>query len=285
MNIKTVVSLVTVMFLLTIPLLGYGSIITYATNGTQLGSVITVSWDASDVGTQRCENTANCILFIQIGDTSMIVGKLVSGYPAWRGPGDGTVTPDPRMAKYPGTGAITGTAKFTMGLNNKWRNKPLYYCWALYTDLGHPIRNIYCSNTITPTPTTACDVNGGSDISVSFGGIERTDIGTSAGGKSTVQKSLTLSCDDTAIHDFSVQMRSTPASWNGDAIQTSNKDVGVITQWNGATLTNGSSQTLSVRGSTSATLSFTPVHGAGWSTDNIATGSFTASATLVVTQQ
>ncbi len=273
------------MYLLTISQYGYGTILASATNGTQVGSVITANWDASDVGTQKCEKTAQCIILLQVGDMSMNVRVLRTNAPAWQGMGNGTVTPDPRTPAYPATGAITGSITFTMTENNGWKNKPLYFCWVLYTKLGQPVRNIYCSTTITPVPTPACDVNSGRDISVSFGEIERTDIGTSAGGKNTVQKSFTLSCDDAAIHDFSVQMRSTPASWNGDAIQTSNKDVGVITQWNGATFTNGFSKNLSVWGSTLITLSFTPVHRANWSTDNISTGNFTASATLIVNQQ
>lgn len=57
-------------------------------------------------------------------------------------------------------------------------------------------------------------------------------------------------------------------------------------RWNGNIVTNGNTQQLSVvNGSISVPLSFTPVKPTSVSYEDIKTGAFNASATLIITQQ
>lgn len=139
---------------------------------------------------------------------------------------------------------------------------------------------------VPPDPSPKCTINNGSNINVSFGQIDRSDILESGPTKNTLTKPFTISCTGDDSVDFSIALNSTPASWNSKAIQSSNTNVGVITTWNSTDFTNGTTQNLTVtNGTASANLSFTPVRPANVSSDNISTGDFTASATLIVTQQ
>lgn len=81
-------------------------------------------------------------------------------------------------------------------------------------------------------------------------------------------------------------MSTTPTAWNNNAIRTSNNNVGVVMRWGGNIVTNGNTQKISVlNGSISVPLSFTPVKPTAVSYEDITTGAFNASATLIITQQ
>jgi minor fimbrial subunit len=68
-------------------------------------------------------------------------------------------------------------------------------------------------------------------------------------------------------------------------IKTSNDNLGIEMRWNGAAVSDGVSQKLSVmNGSATVPLSFTPVKPPSLSFNDIATGAFTASATMILTQ-
>lgn len=154
-------------------------------------------------------------------------------------------------------------------------------------DIGWLGVKVACSNTIPPTEVpSSCMINSAADITVNFGSIERTALSSSTTESAlTIAKTLTASCTGQEVVNFSVKMDSNPAVWNREAIRTSNGDLGVVTRWNSNVITNGSTQAMRVDGSASVKLTFTPIRPAAVAAEAVATGPFSASATLIVTQQ
>lgn len=75
-------------------------------------------------------------------------------------------------------------------------------------------------------------------------------------------------------------MNTIPTFWNNNTITTSNINLGTVMRWNGNT------QPLSVVNSRiSVPLSFTPVKPTSVSYEDIKTGAFNASTTLIITLQ
>lgn len=133
--------------------------------------------------------------------------------------------------------------------------------------------------------TATCKVLSGSNFNVDLGQIERGDIVSGGTSSQTINKDFNIVCDAAHTVDFDVRMSLVSPAWNNKAIRTSNDNLGVEMRWNGQTVSDGVSQKLSVtNGSATVPLSFTPVKPASLSFDDIATGAFTASATLILTQ-
>jgi minor fimbrial subunit len=134
--------------------------------------------------------------------------------------------------------------------------------------------------------TSTCKIQSGTTLDVDLGQVERSDIVSGNTSVQTVKKDLNITCDGTGTVEFEVKMSAMPASWNNNAISTSNSDVGIEMRWNGNVMANGDSQKFSVvNGSTTVPLSFTPVKSSTVDFDKISTGVFSASATMIITQQ
>lgn len=133
--------------------------------------------------------------------------------------------------------------------------------------------------------TSTCSVLSGSTFNVNLGQIERGDIVSGGTSSQTIVKNFNIICDAAHAVDFDVKMSLVSPSWNNKAIKTSNDNLGVEMLWNGQAVSNGASQRLSVtNGSATVPLSFTPVKPASLSFEDVSTGAFTASATLILTQ-
>lgn len=133
--------------------------------------------------------------------------------------------------------------------------------------------------------TATCKVLSGANFNVDLGQIERGDIVSGGTSSQTINKDFNIVCDAAHTVDFDVRMSLVSPAWNNKVIRTSNDNLGVEMRWNGQTVSDGVSQKLSVtNGSATVPLSFTPVKPASLSFDDIATGAFTASATLILTQ-
>lgn len=133
-----------------------------------------------------------------------------------------------------------------------------------------------------PVPDDYCYVSGGKDWDVSFGNVERSDIPTTGGTEKT--KALTLSCLGTKTHDFSVKLNMTATSWSTSQLATSNPDLGVQVTVGGAAAKLGDSFAMKVTGSGSTTLGFSVLRNPKTKARDIATGDFSASGTLVVSE-
>jgi len=56
--------------------------------------------------------------------------------------------------------------------------------------------------------------------------VERMDLKASGTGNNTIKRSFGISCAGSVPVNFNIRMNSSPATWNGDAVQTSNSNVG-----------------------------------------------------------
>lgn len=170
------------------------------------------------------------------------------------------------------TGDYLGYIKFIQE-NNK-DGKKHRYTWSFYA-----------SNDVD-VDTSVCNLQSGDSLDVALGQIERGDMVSNGTSAQTVTKNVVISCDGTGPVNFEAKMSAVPASWDNNAIKTSNVNVGVETRWDGSIITNGNTRTFSVtNGSIMIPLSFTPVRPSTVTPDQVSTGTFSASATLIITQQ
>lgn len=131
-----------------------------------------------------------------------------------------------------------------------------------------------------------CTINYGQSISVHFNDTDRDDLTNSylsAPASNTVTKNIPFSCDDNDTHQFQASLVFDGANWSGsDTVKTSNSNVGVNVLWNGQMMTAGKRINFSFGSYGSSTMSFTMVKNSGVTNDQVSTGSFTASATLIL---
>jgi minor fimbrial subunit len=122
-----------------------------------------------------------------------------------------------------------------------------------------------------------------SDWNISFGNVERMEIPTTGGTEQT--KALSLSCLGSKTHDFSVKLNMTPTSWSTSQLATSNPDLGIGVTVAGTAVKLGDSFAMKVTGSGSKTLGFSVLRNPKTKALDVATGDFSASGTLVVSEQ
>jgi minor fimbrial subunit len=118
---------------------------------------------------------------------------------------------------------------------------------------------------------------------VQFANLERGLFPT-AGGQEE-KKDITLSCTGSRTHDFNVKLNMTPTSWSSSQLVTSNPMLGVQVTVEGTPAKLGDSFTMRVQGQGSKTLGFSVLRNPSVSGHDIATGDFTASGTLIVSEQ
>lgn len=140
-----------------------------------------------------------------------------------------------------------------------------------------------CGNSKLPPPTPEnCAVKSVGNWDIAFGNLERSEISDTASSEKT--KDLTLTCTGSQTHDFSVKLNMTPTSWSSSQLATSNPDLGVQVTVGGVAAKLGESFTLKVPGAESKTLGFSVLRNPKTRAQDIATGDFSASGTLVVSE-
>ncbi|MGG8041380.1 fimbrial protein [Klebsiella aerogenes] len=137
-----------------------------------------------------------------------------------------------------------------------------------------------------PPPPDYCYINGGNPISVQFGNVERSDISTNPGGTGTIRKNINLSCVGNGDHTINIKLNMTPTSWSNSQIHTSNGALGVSVSENGRMLTADESFNIHINGNNSLSheLVFSLLRNPGAKVTDITTGTFNASASLIITQ-
>ncbi|MHA6312513.1 fimbrial protein [Pantoea sp. USHLN298] len=157
--------------------------------------------------------------------------------------------------------------------------------WSIWgINYTYPAGTVMCSVPINRVVADTCSVSTPS-IDVAFGQLERSEISTTLPASNDVSKTLTLNCSGTSVHNFSLKLNMTPVSWSNSQITTSNSALGISVSKDSTVLNNGSSFDMSVAGSGTAGLVFSVLRNPSLPSSSIATGDFTASATLVVTEQ
>lgn len=133
-----------------------------------------------------------------------------------------------------------------------------------------------------PIVPDSCRVTTAENWDIAFGNVERGEILTTGATEET--KTLTLACTGTNPHDFSVKLNMTPTSWSTSQLVTNNPDLGVQVTVGGVAAKLGDSFTMKVPGAASKTLGFSVLRNPKTKGLDIATGDFTASGTLVVSE-
>ncbi|MBL5884911.1 MULTISPECIES: fimbrial protein [Lelliottia] len=173
-----------------------------------------------------------------------------------------------------------------------------YICIMIYTKTWGGSSSVnaldrgQCSSTsVTPAPApVSCVVNAGQTLDVHLGdSIDRMQLGTVAGVYGVTSKDFSIVCASTATSqvaaDAVLKFTSLTGS-GGAAIATSNTGLGVMATLDQKPILNNTATTMNLTmGSNPVHMEFTPVHLSSTPVESIATGPFTASATLVLTWQ
>lgn len=143
-----------------------------------------------------------------------------------------------------------------------------------------PVMRLVTEASIVPIPVD-CRINGGNTINVSFGDIDSTKL-TPSPVSSLYRKEIGLQykCNTTLTQDIKVEMVATPATFNNNAIKTSNADIGIVMTYNDITVKpNESFRSRLQYGQGSDNVTFSVV---GKNGIKPKTGAFDGSATLII---
>lgn len=141
-----------------------------------------------------------------------------------------------------------------------------------------PIYRLYSQQAFIPVPSE-CSINNGQTINVPFGSIDTSLLTTSAASSPYKQEqNIQYQCNTALNQDIKVNLAASPALF-GDAIKTSNPDIGVVMQYQNKNIKpNGSFNTRLSNGQGSDKITFSVI-GSG---TKPTTGPFTGSATLII---
>lgn len=143
-----------------------------------------------------------------------------------------------------------------------------------------PMIELITEQTVVPIPVE-CRINNGQTISVAFGTVDSSLVTASpASSPYRADRALTYKCNTSLTQDINVSLAAEPAGF-GDAIKTSNPDLGVVMQYHSQTVRpNGAFKTRLIDGQGSDSVSFALV---GSGAKKPVTGPFSGSATLIIT--
>ncbi|MDI7383819.1 fimbrial protein [Cronobacter dublinensis] len=143
---------------------------------------------------------------------------------------------------------------------------------------------------IPPAPTVSCTINNSGALSVDFGSLERTSLPTVPGTGQIQSKQIPVVCTSSSSSstiNMSMKVNYTSITVSGtQVIKTSSNGVGVSVLYNNQVLASGSAKNIVFNtGSNSLTLGFEAVRNPTVSVGDVPTGSFSASAVMVMTMQ
>ncbi|EPL7528282.1 fimbrial protein [Morganella morganii] len=138
-----------------------------------------------------------------------------------------------------------------------------------------------------PVEPPKCTLNGGTDLDVQLGQLERTDIAVKSGTTTPVIKDISIKCDGNIVYNANMKLEFTPISVsNEQVISTSTTGLGVAVLYNGRTVQPGQTFPLSYQpGIHTLKLGFEAVRDPAMAVADLKTGDFTANAVLVFTEQ
>lgn len=139
-----------------------------------------------------------------------------------------------------------------------------------------------------PVEPPKCTLNGGTDLDVQLGKLERSDIPVKSGTSSAmVTKDISVNCEGNVEYNANMKLEFTPISVsNEQVISTSTTGLGVAVLYNGRTVQPGQTFPLSYQpGIHTLKLGFEAVRDPAVAATDLKTGDFTANAVLVFTEQ
>lgn len=150
-------------------------------------------------------------------------------------------------------------------------------------------RGKFCADTHElPVEPPKCTLNGGTDLDVQLGQLERGDIPVKSGTSSAmVTKGISVNCTGNIAYNANMKLEFTPISVsNEQVISTSTTGLGVAVLYNGRTVQPGQTFPLSYQpGIHTLKLGFEAVRDPAVAAADLKTGDFTANAVLVFTEQ
>lgn len=138
-----------------------------------------------------------------------------------------------------------------------------------------------------PVEPPKCILNGGTDLDVQLGQLERSDIAVKSGTTTPVTKDITINCSGNVVYNANMKLDFTPVSVSNEkVISTSTPGLGVAVLYNGKAVQPGQIFPLSYQpGIHTLTLGFEAVRDPAMNATDLKTGDFTANAVLVFTEQ
>lgn len=139
-----------------------------------------------------------------------------------------------------------------------------------------------------PVEPPKCTLNGGTDLDVQLGQLERGDIPVKSGTSSAmVTKDISVNCEGNVEYNANMKLEFTPISVSNEkVISTSTTGLGVAVLYNGKAVEPGQTFPLSYQpGIHTLKLGFEAVRDPAIAATDLKTGDFTANAVLVFTEQ
>lgn len=139
-----------------------------------------------------------------------------------------------------------------------------------------------------PPPPTSCSINNGNALDVTLGTLDRAQLVTTPGTDTAKHISVPVDCTgDVDSIPVNMQLNYTPLTISGiQTVKSSANGLGVSIIYNNAPLSNSDIKSISfVPGTNQLDLAFEAVRDPAVTIGDVPTGAFTASATVIMTQQ
>jgi hypothetical protein len=142
---------------------------------------------------------------------------------------------------------------------------------------------------LAPVIPSTCSLNSSQGLTVAFNEIDRSDISTTPASQTSgnVEKTIPVTCTGETAFTVKTKFTFTPITVsNNQVVASSNPNLGVAIIYNGKVVspTDVFDETYQT-GTNNINLEFQVVHDSSVATKDIATGDFSASAVMVMTQQ
>lgn len=142
---------------------------------------------------------------------------------------------------------------------------------------------------LAPVIPSTCSLNSSQGLTVAFNEIDRSDISTTPASQTSgnVEKTIPVTCTGETAFTVKTKFTFTPITVsNNQVVASSNPNLGVAIIYNGKVVspTDVFDETYQL-GTNNINLEFQVVHDSSVATKDIATGDFSASAVMVMTQQ
>jgi hypothetical protein len=142
---------------------------------------------------------------------------------------------------------------------------------------------------LAPVVPSTCSLNSSQGLTVAFNEIDRSDISTTPASQTSgnVEKTIPVTCTGETAFTVKTKFNFTPITVsNNQVVASSNPNLGVAIIYNGKVVspTDVFDETYQL-GTNNINLEFQVVHDSSVATKDIATGDFSASAVMVMTQQ
>jgi hypothetical protein len=170
----------------------------------------------------------------------------------------------------------------------------LDFCYYLIDESGNLYGNIkdFCSGGTPlppnpPVPPTSCSINNGNSLNVNLGTVERAQLITVPGTGSIQHIQIPVDCTGGVNVPVNMVINYTPLTVSGTQIvKTSSNGLGVSIIYNNKPISTSDNTVINfLSGSNVLDLGFEAVRDPKVSIADVPTGAFTASATIIMTQQ